>query len=65
MEQYAYPLMLRRLRDCGLVRFTRDGTTLFYELVDDHTDGPALRLTSGDRARFTELLRRTVQEANR
>ena len=27
---------LRRLRDCGLVRFTRDGTTLVYELVDDH-----------------------------
>lgn len=27
---------LRRLRDRGLVRFTRDGTTLLYELVDDH-----------------------------
>lgn len=29
------------------------------------TDGTALRLTSGDPTRFTELLRRTVEEANR
>lgn len=27
---------LRRLRDRSVVRFTRNGTTLLYELVDDH-----------------------------
>ncbi|MBI2773216.1 MAG: winged helix-turn-helix transcriptional regulator [Chloroflexi bacterium] len=27
---------LRRLRDRGVVRFTRNGNTLQYELIDDH-----------------------------